>query len=297
MVPDLLINDYRSKPRNFLVFISLCVLLFCILLRMFLTKKSSSSTETTRTETIRETSIVTEKIIEPPKIQELQPVLNSVENIEKTITSSSSDDNINWALILFALFCILLLLACFYLLYLLFKSKHKSITPEVADGDPLVVLIKDPVPAKPVAPVVAPAAPTQASENVATNKYQNTKIRVMDTPVNRNYGDLEIKYEPDPVTLNYPDETIYDIRNAPQQTYTPDQQYVYEQPQQQYYVEDRPMPFDYVSQEEPRRRNVAFYDTYNAYEQRSCAIPPIDYDEIGCSNTRHGDHCQCETCT
>lgn len=293
MPGDLLINDYRSKPRNFLVFISLCVLLFCILVRMFLTKRSATSSSS-NTQTIKEI-IITEKIIEPPKVEELKPLLNTVENIDitKTMTSSSGEDNVNWALVLFGLFCLLLLGLCFYLLYLLYKSKYTSKAPEVADGDPLVVLIKDPVPAKPVA---APVAAPVATNTDNTQKYERANIRVMDAPVDRKYGDLTIKYEPDPLTLQYPDETIQDIRNAPQQTYTPDQQYAYQQPQQQYYVEDRPMPFDYVSQEEPKRRNVSFYDTYNAYEQRTCAIPPIDYDEIGCSNTRHGDHCQCETC-
>lgn len=309
MVPDLLINDYRSKPRNFLVFISLCVLLFCILVRMFLTKSSESSSN--REETVREiTRTITERTVELPKVEQLQPVLNTVENIDLTKVVTGKEENVNWALVLFGLFCILLLLACFYLVYLLYKSKHTSTTPEVADGDPLVALISDPVPAKPAAPVAAPApAPTQAPENVATNQYQKTNVRVMDAPVTNNTGDLQINYEPAPLTLGYPPETIQDIRNAPAQTYTPDQQQTYipeqqpqvyqpqvYQPQQQYYVQDRPMPFDYVSQEEPQRRNVAMYDTYNVYEQKSCALPPIDYDEIGCSNTRHGDHCQCENC-
>lgn len=296
MPGNLLINDYRSKPRNFLVFISLCVLLFCILLRMFLTKRSASSTSS-NTQTVKETTIITEKIIEPPKIQELKPILNTVENIDiaRTMTSSAGEDNVNWGLVLFGLFCLLLLGLCFYLLYLLYKSKHKSVTPEVSDGDPIVVLIKDPVPDKPAAPVASPA-PAPAANTEKPQKYERANIRVMDAPVERKYGDLTIKYEPDPLTLEYPDETIYDIRNAPEQTYTPDQQYAYQQPQQQYYVEDRPLPFDYVSQEEPKRRNIAFYDTYSAYEQRACAIPPIDYDAIGCSNTRHGERCQCETC-
>lgn len=293
---DVLINDYRSKPRNFLVFVSLCVLLFCILLRVFLTKSTEKDSSVSKT--IKETTIISEKIIEPPKVEELKPILNTVENIDITKTlTSKGEENVNWGVVLFGLFCLLLLGLCFYLLYLLYKSKYTSNAPEVSDGDPIVVLIKDPVPSKPKAPVAAPtAAPAPATNTADSKKYERANIRVMDAPVERKYGDLTIKYEPDPLTLQYPDETIYDIRNAPQQTYTQDQQYSYQQPQQQYYVEDRPMPFDYVSQEEPKRRNVAFYDTYSAYEQRACAIPPIDYDAIGCSNTRHGERCQCETC-
>lgn len=304
MATDLLINDNRSKARNFMVFISLCVLLFCILVRMFLTKSSTSDSKSSKmSESIKETTIVT-KMIEQPKIQELQPILNTVENIDITRSISEND---NWGIILFVLFCLLLIALCFYLLYLLYKNKHSSVQPEIADGDPIIVLLNDPVASKPKAPVAAPA-PVPAPVPVAPSeskqeKYQRATIRVMDTPVIRKYGDLEIKYEPEPITLQYPNETIYDINNAPRQRYVYNSQenrnYAYNTPPQQedeVYIDNRQAPFDYVDQEPPKRRNVSFYDTYNAYEQKSCAIPPIDYDEIGCSNTRHGERCQCDTC-
>jgi hypothetical protein len=207
-------------------------------------------------------------------------------------------------MILFVLFCLLLIALCFYLLYLLYKNKHSSVQPEVADGDPIIVLLNDPVVSNEKAPVAAPPAPVASPVATETKqeKYQRANIRVMDTPVNRKYGDLEIKYEPDPITLQYPDETIYDVNNAPRERYvyntSENQNYAYNTPLQedQTYIDTRPAPFDYVDQQPPRRRNVSFYDTYNAYEQKSCAIPPIDYDDIGCSNTRHGERCQCDTC-
>ena len=290
---NIIINDQESKPRNFLVLISLCILFFCLLMKVSF---NSSSIVKTTTTTIKETKEMA--IIEPPKIEEIKPIINKIENIEII----DKNDEIDWTSVLLLLIALIIIGICFYLLYRLYKNKNSLSDATISDGDPIVVQLKDPVPSnKSYKNIQIIPKQTQTNNDTKTNSYKESNIRVMDTPVERKYGDLQIKYEPDPVTLQYPSETIQDIRNVPQQTYTPDQQYVYQpqvyQPQvQQYYVEDRPMPYDYVSQEEPQRRNVAMYDTYNAYEQKSCAIPPIDYDEIGCSNTRHGDHCQCETC-
>jgi len=322
----LYVHDQEAKPRNILIIISLVIVFVAVFWRLFIKddvySHSSSPNTTTKTTTTR-TTTHRKIVLQPPKVEEIQPILRSIENTE-FITEA---EEINWLIVFVVLCCLLLIGVCAFLIYKIYTSYY-SIPPITIDsGAEINGAIIDPVTnsykndpnyvAVPLTPGVGSFTPApitssaQISQNSQTLNQVASQITQQNAPQsdpiytninNNNYSPFipiqEGSIQTVPVTY----------ASAPQPPPTPpqsDQQNITNAPRSSYtstatdYTDNTDIPaLDY------RYRSSKYDDYDDKYKPRMnitdnynyCGIDN-QYDEIGCSNTRHGNNCQCDFCS